>query len=207
MKSIFRVMALLAAVGLVSAVEAKTTKYELIDVDSSAGWIHYPGLELDRPTSAILTVSRTPPIIEPKIVSLEISFPKAAKLLATNFKQIEGTQKYRALVPGAWVYKEVIVDINNFLIGEFFNAEVFVSERAAFINPIADQQTGPLLFRVGGMLNDITPTRVVDQEILTVSAKKLTLSLRDRLVYNRSTSAEGFAIDALWYGKGTKTLI
>lgn len=206
MKNVFRVVALLVAVGLVSAVEAKTTKYEVTNLQSYNGWINFPGLELNNATSAILTVSRTPPSPEPKIVSLEISFPKAAKLTATNFKLIDGS-KYRAVVAGAWIYKEVIIDLNGFSVDASIHVEGYVSERTAYINPISDTQNPTAsIFNLQGMLNDVTATKIVDQEVLILASKKLTLSLKDRLIYQSQPRAEGFAIDALWYGRGTKTL-
>ncbi|RYY03652.1 MAG: hypothetical protein EOO53_07045 [Gammaproteobacteria bacterium] len=207
MKNIIGVMALLVALGSVAIAEAKTTRYELSNARSSQGWINYPGLDFNNVTSAVLIVTKTPPAIEPKIVSLEVTFPNMAKLTATNFKLIEG-RRYRALVAGAWIYKEVIVDLDSFQLDAPIHFGVFVSERTAFINPVSDNQSlNASLFTLNGLLTDVTATKVVDQEILTVANKKLTLSLRDRLIYQAQPRAEGFAIDALWYGKGAKTLI
>jgi hypothetical protein len=210
MKTIFRVMALLIAVGMISTVEAKTTKYELINLSSQngdGGNALYPGLQFYQATSATLTVTTIAPDFEPKISLLEVTFPNAAKFKATNFKLIEGT-KYRAYVADAWVYRELIVDLDFNAAGPVM-IQTYISDRVGFIKPATNAQSFPpiTLFSVFGSLNDITPTRVVDQKVLTVAGKKLILSLRDRLLLNGQFIPEGFAVDALWYGKGTKTLV
>jgi hypothetical protein len=209
MKTILRVMALLTAVGMISTVEAKTTKYELVNLFSQSGDsnIIYPGLQFFTVTSATLTVTTNPPEPETKITLLEVTFPNSAKFRATNFKLIEGT-KYRAYVADAWVYRELMIDVDFNPNGPLI-VEVYISDRVGFVKSTVNTQTLPpiMLFGVRGDLNDITPTKVVDQKTLTVAGRKLILSLRDRLVLNGQFTSEGFAVDALWYGRGTKTLI
>lgn len=208
MKTIFRIMVLLIAVGMISTVEAKTTKYELLNLSSQLGNALYPELPFYGATSAALTVTTNAPDPETKINLLEVTFPNTAKFRATNFKWIEGT-KYRAYVADAWIYRELMVDVDLNVNGGPLMIQVYISDRVGFVKPPVNAQPLPpiMLFSVYGMLNDVTPTRVVDQKVLTVAGKKLILSLRDRLSLNGQFIPEGFAVDALWYGKGTKTLI
>lgn len=207
MKTIFRVMALLMAVGMISTVEAKTTKYELVNPQTqSRDSSTYPRLSFFNVSSAVLTVTKNAPDFELKIGSLEVTFPNMAKLTATNFKLVEGT-KYRAYVADAWVYRELIVDLDFNLNGPLM-VEVYISDRVGFVKPPVNAQSLPpiVLFSFYGDLNDITPTRVVDQKVLTVAGRKLILSLRDRPIFTGQFFSDGFAIDAIWYGKGTKIL-
>ncbi len=210
MKFFIRSIALLLAISVFTSVEAKTIKYELTQLNSSGGNIQYPGLDFFGAKSAILTITKTPPSIEAQLTSLEITFPNAAKLTANNFKLIEGN-RYRAIVNGAWVYKEVIVELDpvQFEPRMSIMVNVFVSERTAFINPQAESSNrGALLLMAFGSMRDITPTRIVDTSSVLMGNKKVTLSLRDRLGVNESGHMvpDGFVVDALWYGKGVKTL-
>lgn len=213
MKFLVRLLTLSFAVFVVSA-EAKTIKYELADIHSSPGYVFYPRLDLSNPKSAVLTIVKNAPLYETQLTSLEITFPAAAKFTATNFKLIEGN-KYRALVNGAWIYKEVVVEIDAIPLqpGLSQNIRVYVSERTAFINPQAETpDPSTLLFTVNGLPRDITPVRIVDTESILIGGKKVTFSLRDRIQVNTAPWTgtyipDGFAIDVLWYGRGTKTII
>ena len=208
MKVFIRSFILLLALFAFASVEAKTLKYALTQLNSHNGMFQYPGLDFFGAKSVILTITKTPPSIEAQLTSLEITFPNAAKLTATNFKLIEG-RKYRAIVSGAWVYKEIIVELENVLFEPNARAmvNVFVSERTAFINPQVENQGLPL-FTASGNMRDITPTRIVDTSSAVVSTKKVILSLKDRLGIRESGFgvSEGFVVDALWYGRGVKTL-
>ncbi len=211
MKFIVRLLTLSFAVFVVSA-EAKTSRYELTAINGNPGYVQYPRLDLLNPKSAVLTVVKNAPLYETHLTSLEITFPTAAKFTATNFKLIEG--KHRAIVNGAWIYKEVIVEMDDIPLqpGLPQNIRVYVSERTAFINPQAETPDhSTLLFTVNGVPRDITPVRIVDTESILIGGKRVTLSLRDRLLINTAPWTgtyipDGFVVDVLWYGRGTKTL-
>ena len=64
----------------------------------------YPGLDLNRAKSAILTVNRNPGET-PEIRSLEITFPNAGKFRTGVFKRLEDG-RYRAIVSNAWYLKK-----------------------------------------------------------------------------------------------------
>jgi hypothetical protein len=213
MNFLIRLLALSFAVFVVSA-EAKTIKYDLADIYSYPGYVVYPRLDLSNPKSAVLTLTKSAPLYETQLTSLEITFPTAAKFTATNFKLIEGN-KYRAVVNGAWIYKEVVVEVEVFPL-ELRQAPIiraYISERTAFINPQAEiPDMSALLFTIHGQLRDITPVRVIDNESILIGGKKVTLSLRDRIQLNAGPWTgtyipDGFVVDVLWYGRGTKSIV
>lgn len=193
---------------------AKTFKYDLTALNAYQGPASYPKLNFNQVKSAVFTINKDPLTPELQISSLEVTFPNATKLLATGFKKIE-PNLYRAVVDGAWIYRQVIVDVREL---DFTRPaahpliEVYVSEKSAFIQPeIITDSRGENLFHVNGILRDITTAKIADTAIATVDNKKLTLSLKDLLSYAPLESQvngprEGFVIDALWQGKGQKTI-
>lgn len=207
-----RLLALCFTVLAVSA-EAKTAKYDIEGINAQSGFIHYPRLDLSSASSVVFTVTRNSPLFEPQLTSLEITFPEAAKLTVTNFKLVDNS-KYRAIVSGAWIYKEIIVEVDRIPFDSRNPATVnaYISERTAFINPqVENHNPNGLLFSISGNLRDITPVRIVDNASVLFGGKKVTLSLRDRLQVNPAPWSgtqlpNGFVIDTLWYGKGTKTI-
>lgn len=208
MKIFIRSISFLLLVVSIASAEAKTIKYELTNAYVSSGSVRYEGLEFSNPSAVVLTIAKTPPSTEIKL-AVEISFPKAAKLFATNFKLVDGS-KYRAIVSDVWIYKEVIVEVDSIPLqpNQPVQIHVFVSERSAFNNPVADNQPNPqsTLFHLMGQARDITPTRTVDSLTSTIYNKKVILALKDRLAFDVSEGRGAFAIDATWYGKGSKTL-
>jgi hypothetical protein len=193
---------------------AKTFKYEFANIHSGNGEITYPGLDYGQARSAILTVNKDPLSPDAQLTSLEITFPSAAKLFATGFKKISH-DTYRAVVSDVWIYRQVFINVRGVDFNRPNNGsptiEAFVSEKSTFIQPEADQ-TGAHLFVVHGeSLNDVTPTRIADTTSLILQGKRLTLSLKNVLSYApaglpRGGNREGFVVDALWMGKGQKTL-
>ncbi|HSC68557.1 MAG TPA: hypothetical protein VLC79_12745 [Cellvibrio sp.] len=192
---------------------AKTFKYDLIEIHSSNGYIHYPRLDFNDAKSAVLTVNKDPDSPEVQINSLEITFPNTAKLLATGFTKTEfGT--YRAVVNDAWIYRQVIVEIGN---ADFNNAvanpvsvNVSISEKSDFIRS-ENGPGGESLFSVNGIMRDITSNKIVDTASVIIEGKRLNLSLKENLSFATPDARingprEGFVVDALWMGKGQKTI-
>ena len=213
MKCFVRTLGLIAF-ALVSATSfAKTYKYDLTDIRSNNGFIQYPGLDFGQVKTVSLTVNKDPLSTEATINSLEITFPNAAKLLATGFKKLDNTTTYRAVVNDVWVYRQIIVDVKSV----DFNTtqithpiiEVSVSEKSVFIQPETDFKGHPL-FLVDGNLRDITASKVVDTVSAIIDGKRVNLSLRENLSFAPPAvpvngSRAGFVIDALWFSKGQKT--
>lgn len=194
---------------------AKTYKYDLTAIGSHSGSLQYPNLDFNQAKSALFTVNKDPLSPDFQINSLEVTFPNAAKLTATGFKKIE-PDLYRAVVNDVWIYRQVFVDVR----GIDFNRpqwgtphiSVSISEKSVFINPeTTTDYAGEPLFNLHGILRDVTTSKIADTAIATVDGKRLTLSLKDNLtsapVESQINGArEGFVIDALWQGKGQKTI-
>lgn len=192
---------------------AKTFKYDLIGVHSFNGVIHYPELDFSQAKSAILTVNKDPLSPDVQISSVEVTFPNAAKLLATGFKKTE-FGSYRAVVNNVWIYRQVIVEVRdtdfNYAHPAPVSIEVSVSEKSVFIQPEEDPKGHPL-FHAGGMLRDITANKIVDTESVIIDGKRVNLSLKENMSFASpdteiNGAREGFVIDTLWMGKGQKTL-
>jgi len=191
---------------------AKTFKYDLLGVHSSNAYLHYPGLDFNQVKSAVLTVNKDPLSRDVQISSVEITFPDAAKLLATGFKKTE-TGTWRAAVNDVWIYRQVIVEIQNADFNHMpqpVSIEVSVSEKSVFIQPEDDPKGHPL-FLVDGVLRDITVNKVVDTASAIIEGKRVNLSLKENLRFatpdvEMNGPREGFVIDVLWMGKGQKTL-
>lgn len=194
---------------------AKTYKYDLTAIGSHSGSLQYPNLDFNQAKSALFTVNKDPLSPDFQINSLEVTFPNAAKLTATGFKKIE-QDLYRAVVNDVWIYRQVFVDVR----GVDFNRtqwsaphiSVSISEKSVFINPESTSDyAGEPLFHVHGIIRDVTPAKIADTAVATVDGKRVTLSLKDNMSTAPAESQingarEGFVIDALWQGKGQKTM-
>jgi hypothetical protein len=194
----------------VSATQAETFVYELQDLSSYQGSVVYPGLDLNGATSAKLVIDQDSPQDIPKIVSLVVDFSAAEKLTARNFKGQSG-QFYSTKVNNAWVYRQLDIKLHGFDInnpnGQFINIEALVSESKGYINNNEENPGGQLLFNAHGRLVNITPTKVVDKEVLTVNGSRLRLYLRNGLVINPNSVSESvFVINSLWFGNGEQDL-
>lgn len=184
----------------------KTTKYELTDVSSHNGVLSYPGLDFYDATSATLTIERTQGDPEVDLTSLDLVFPNAATLKARNFKKFEG-DRYRTIVSGAWVFKDVVVEVYApGLVADMpVHIEVQVVESTSNINPDF-HSSGSLLLMAHGSLKDVTPSKVVDNGFAIVNGKRANFSLKDRLKFEPNQPGFGFAVDTLWLGHGQKTI-
>lgn len=194
---------------------AKTFKYELTDIFSSNGTVTYPSLEFGQAQSAVFTVNKDPLSPNFQISSLEVTFPTAAKLVATGFKQVDH-DTYRAVVNDAWIYRQIFIDVR----GLDFNyphrssplIEASISEKSIFIQPEADVTGQPLFILHSPFMRDITASKIADTASVVLAGKRLTLSLKNNLGVVSTTNGpgsstqEGFVVDALWMGKGQKTL-
>lgn len=189
---------------------AITTKYELRDLHSHNGWINYPGLDFSNATSAVLTIEKTTPEMEPQLKSLDVTFPNAAKLSAKDFKRVNGV--YRAIVSDAWIYRQIVVDVlipdfNN-INNNFINIDVAISEKVGFINP-QNEERGEHLLMIDGLTHDITSSKIVDTASAIINGKRANLSLKSRLsapLPEAGGGEGGYAIDVLWMGRGEKTI-
>lgn len=198
--------------GASALAQAKTYVYDIEAFSQRPGAPLYPGLDLSNIKSATFTVNRNYGTA-PELRSLEITFANAGKLRATNFKRLDDG-RYRTLVSGAWVFKEVIVEVDanpEFEINQIVNIQIFVSETTSNLNPEALNQGQPLAGTFGP-LRDVTVLSTVDTAAATMDGKRVNLNLKDRLGRSLNgsnspfVSKEGFIIDTLWMGKGQKLI-
>lgn len=192
--------------GFAGIAHAKTYTYELTNLNSSNGQVNYPGLDLNSAKSATFTVNRIGNEL-PEIRSLEISFPNAGKLRTGAFKRLDNGS-YRALVSGAWVFKEVIVQLDgnpDFLTNSNAHIQIFVSETTSSLNPEALNQ-GSTLAVAAGIVRETTSMVTVDSAAIIMDGKRLSLSLKDRLGLSQTDGQQGFILDTLWMGRGQKLI-
>lgn len=214
MNLFLRVIGFMAFAIISSTAFAKTFKYDFTGIHSSNGFVNYPGLDFSQAKTVTLTVSKDPLTPEVTVNSAEITFPNAARLIATGFKKLDNTDTYRAVVNNAWIYRQVIVDISgtdfNRAQNNRVNINVSVSEKSVFIEPEDDVKGHPLFF-VDGDLRDITTPKIVDTDSVILDGKRVNLSLRENLSFASpgtitNGAREGFVLDVLWMGKGQKTI-
>lgn len=195
-----------AILGASALVHAKTYVYEMEALSPRPGGVFYPGLDLNNIKSATFTVNRN--VGAPaELRSLEITFANAGKLRATNFKRLDDG-RYRTLVAGAWVFKEVIVEVDaNPAFQPYLpaNVQIFVSETTSNLHPEALNQGQPLT-GVFGPIRDVTAMTTVDTAAATIDGKRVNLNLKDRLGMSQAGGQQGFIIDTLWMGKGQKLM-
>ena len=182
---------------------AGTFNYELKNIIVTNAPPLYPRLDLSGVTSVSINTTRDKFNPEPQITSMNIQFRQAAPLTATNFmRTTEG--KYRAVVKDAWVYREVIVELDAMPIHGELPATIalFVSEANSYLNPAMPNNQGMPLATIQGRIIETTLTRTVDVASLTLDGKQLSLSLQDKPNFMPLSTM----IQALWMGKGDKTL-
>jgi hypothetical protein len=211
MKVFFRLVTTVGCLLFAAGGYANALNYEFIPLNSTNAGLQYPGLDFSQATTGKLILEKTTAEAEPLLKTLELNFSGAAKLVARDFKKVDGFI-YRAVVNNQWIYRQVIVDIHiadiNNVNSSPLHIEVAVSEKAGFINPEGEERGAMLLF-ADGELRNVTPNRIVDTASTLINGKRVNLALRA----NPSTSApatgqhqEGFVIESTWMGKGQKTL-
>lgn len=205
-----RSAALLSLLLVTASSFAVTVKYEVRNLQSNNGWIHYPDLDFSNATSAILTLEKTDPHTDAQLKSVDITFPNAAKLSAKDFKKVNGI--YRAIVNDAWIYRQIVVDVHswdfNHANNSYVTIDVAVSEKIGLINP-ENEERGENLLIAHGQLSDITTSKVVDTASAIINGKRANLSLKSRMGAPSPEAGGGeggFAIDVLWMGRGEKTI-
>ena len=192
--------------GASTLAHARTSVYNMEAISPRPGVIVYPGLDLNNIKTATITVNREYGEIA-ELRSLEIIFANAGKLRASNFKRTPDG-RYRTLVSGAWVFKEVIVEVDanpEFQANQLTNIQIFVTETTSILHPEAMNQ-GPPLAGAFGPIRDVTPLTTVDTATGTLDGKRINFNLKDRPGMSTTNGQQGFIIDTLWMGKGQKLM-
>ena len=171
---------------------------------------HYPGLDLSTVTSAKAEISyRSDDPQEKTLDYLEINFAGAAKFSASDFQRI-GIDRYRAVKKSAWIYDEIIVEVDSYFHVDPSNitVRIYVSDLSSSLNPIELNQ-GAQILELQAITTDITPTQTVDIATATIDGASVELKLQDRLgrdINQVPGYNEGFIVETLWMGRGQKTI-
>ncbi len=211
-----RILSGCVLLSLSGALAAKTYTYDLLNPMGHTMEFEFPGLDVRGVKSAVITINRTSQNPEVELRALEVTYLNAAKLRTGVFKKV-GPGRYRALVDGPWVFKQVIVEVDtddSFTPSRHFNARLFVTNQVSLTNPESANQGVPFA-GVVGQLRDVTYSPNSDSQSTTLDGKRVTLNLRDRLSAPSPTNLPGmfppldqpsFVIDTLWLGRGQKLL-
>ena len=166
----------------------------------------YPNLDLNDLQKIRLDTTKHGSELLPVINRLTLDFANASDLVVNGFARQDNT--YRALVNGAWVYKQILVEVEapSSLNGQAdINVRLYVVEQSNQLNGVTES-TGFQMFQASGNLLDVTPNRLADKSIVNVDAKRLILKL-----FQNPVSAEsgdfGFQVQATWLGHGEATFL
>ncbi|WMS87942.1 hypothetical protein [Pleionea litopenaei] len=203
MKKILSIGALLAAstLSLHSAAETFIYQVENLGVNTQSA---YPNLDLNQLKSIRVIVEKDSWNDEGQIKRMDLDFENATDLTITNFSSEFTT--YRAIVNGAWVYKQVAAELNVY--GPIndstsFDLKLHVVEQTSNLNNPAESY-GLQILQALGNFKDMTPNKLADASNVTVDGKRLNLKLFQKA--ETGMNGEGFRIDASWLGHGDRTL-
>lgn len=184
-----------------------TYQYE-IPMPSSYHTPLYPGLNLNELNKISIQVTRKDYTPEPVLDRVSLDFSSATDLVATNFSQ-DGNI-YRALVNGAWVYKQVLVEVEAMgPISHNSNLQVRVSvvDQVSNLNQTGFS-FGMETLSANGMLMDVTPNLLADKAVIMLEGKRLLLKLfrNPTDVYSPMYGGSyGFKVEADWLGHGVQS--
>ena len=201
------VRAILAASLALAAGESMAAdihKYE-IKAPSHNYFPLYPGLNLNTVEKITLQTTDDVPTLPPTLKQLVIRFADATDLVVNNFSLVG--DRYRGIVNGAWVYKQVLVEVqtpmplNN---QAPLDVRLFVVEGQSNLNAPAES-FGPQMFEANGILVDVTPNELADITNVTLDDKRVTLKLMQNPVQT-NYGMPGFQVNATWLGHGEGTI-
>ncbi len=183
---------------------ASTLKYEVKFPYATAN-SYYPGLDLNNLEKINFTVERNIHNPEGLLKNVKLTFPNATDLNFYNFTNDSGT--YRAVANGAWIYKQVAVEIigaHPIQADSNINLRLYVIDSQSNLNN-PGMSFGLNLLDANGPLQDITVNTLADSTSLMVNAKRLNLRLYQKA--KRTMNGEGFVIDTKWLGHGDRQII
>lgn len=189
------------------SVLADTFNYEIQNPQQQHHAPVYPNLDLHNIEKVSLTTTfdyQTGLTLD----RLEIFFPNATNLVATNFSN--HGEIYKTVVEDAWVYSGLLVEVqpihpgpDAFQTDNPLSVQLSVVEQKSNLNHPA-HSSGLQILGVDGLLTNTTANKIVDIAQLVVDEKQLTLELNQRPEFNMYD--QGFKINALWMGHGEQTI-
>lgn len=164
----------------------------------------YPGLDLSYAKKIKLKASNS--LYDPMLTidELEIVFENATNFKADNFKYTNGA--YRAIVEDAWIYRKVFVEV---MAPEQIasSKDIYISLSVVEFEGVLDDVNmshGQPIYDAHGILEDVTPDVLVDQETIVLDGKNMTIQLFKRA--KSGMNGEGFKLVTNWHGYGQRTI-
>ncbi|MBD3666799.1 MAG: hypothetical protein HUJ16_02495 [Kangiella sp.] len=164
----------------------------------------YPGLDLSYAKKIKLRASNS--LYDPMLTidELEIVFENATNFKADNFKYTNGA--YRAIVEDAWIYRKVFVEV---MAPEQIasSKDIYISLSVVEFEGVLDDVNmshGQPIYDAHGILEDVTPDVLVDQETIVLDGKNMTIQLFKRA--KSGMNGEGFKLVTNWHGYGQRTI-
>ncbi|WP_096085407.1 hypothetical protein [Agaribacterium haliotis] len=184
------------------SVLAEQNKYEVLH-PSVNYQPFYPGLDLNQLESMELSTESSEHSPEDKLTQLKLEFRNATDLVAKNFSY-DGAN-YRAIVNGAWVYKQVLVEVSGPEIHADgpVNVRLYVVEQQSNLNN-PGHSFGAELLSAEGHAEDITPNALADATTIKMQGKNLNLRLYKRIERDRMSGQQGFKVETRWLGHGDR---
>lgn len=205
MRSLFKQIALISFIFISFQTVAETQKFEIYYPSVNHTTL-YPGLDLNQLNKVKLNATKNEFAPELEINRLELQFENASNLIASSFTNEAGV--YRAIVNSAWVYKQVVVEVNasaGINPNENISIAVYVVEHASNLNNTG-MSYGMQTLQVDGSLTDVTPNPLADSHWLKIQDKGMTLRLYQRPVFDLMTGQQGFKIKTSWLGHGEREI-
>lgn len=164
----------------------------------------YPGLDLSYAKKIKLKASNS--LYDPMLAidELEIVFENATNFKADNFKYTNGA--YRAIVEDVWIYRKVYVEV---MAPEQIasSKDIYISLNVVDFEGVLDDVNmshGQPIYDAHGILEDVTPDVLVDQETIVLDGKNMTIQLFKRA--KSGMEGEGFKLVTNWHGYGQRTI-
>ncbi len=139
----------------------------------------------------------------PTLTRLELVFPYADNLIATNFKKSDN--KLTAVVRNIWVFREVLVELENddLMNRKHVKVKLYLVENQNLLNSATSFiDVGPVMFNASAELVDITPNPVADVVTTVVDGKRAILTL-----YKNPVDENKFQVKIKWLGHGEEIVL
>ncbi|TQV88551.1 hypothetical protein [Aliikangiella coralliicola] len=205
MQKFYKVLCALALVVVTQFVQAGVLKYEIQQPTHQYNPA-FPGLDLNNLNLIKVTAVESEFSPEVSISRVEFVFQNASNLIVSNFKK-DGNI-YRGLVNGAWVYKQVLVEVevpSQLEPNAQLRTRIMVVENQSFLNNTGFTH-GFLTLEAEGALFDVSANPVADTAWLKVDNKGLSMKLYQRATFDHMTGRQGFKIYTNWMGHGEREL-
>jgi hypothetical protein len=190
---------------------AATSKFK-VEMPSSSTYFMFPGLDLNNLENIALTVSSDSASPDYNIDRMELKFPNANDLVVNNFKRGPTSNTFYAIANDKWVFRRLIVELSmrsqKPTSGEPIDINVFIADADNFNSNYFMPPQGELLVTASGILVDVTPNPIADNQSVNVDYKRLNMKLYQRAEDSivPPNVGSGFKVEMNWMGHGVRTV-